>query len=154
MMQISRIYLRIKVYTQSKYYSITSSVAANVPHPEDTKSDVATRHVVVYDYVQQNVIYTNRHVCTVHGVNGFKSVVKQVTGTLLTLWLTWEQWKLAFEFFSSLQFIHPKPKTKRLILNPSLNTFQSIAVPQILTNGHKWCKYDSCVFVHQSIVVK
>jgi len=23
------------------------------------------------------------------------------------------------------------------ILNPSLNTFQSIAVPQILTNGHK-----------------
>jgi len=88
MMQISRIYLRIKVYTQSKYYSITSSVAANVPHPEDTKYDVATRHVVVYDYVQQNVTNTNKHVRMVHGVNGFKCGIKQVTGTLLTRWLT------------------------------------------------------------------
>ena len=84
MMQISRIYLRIKVYTQSKYYSITSSIGSNVSLPKDTKYDVATMHVVVCDHVQQNVTNTNKHVCMVHGVNDSKCGVKPVTGRLLT----------------------------------------------------------------------
>ena len=84
MMQISRIYLRIKVYTQSKYYSITSSIGSNVSLPKDTKYDVATMHVVVCDHVQQNVTNTNKHVCTVHGINGFKCGVKQVRISSLT----------------------------------------------------------------------
>jgi hypothetical protein len=31
----------------------------------------------VYDYVQQNVTNTNKHVRMVHGVNGFKFGIKQ-----------------------------------------------------------------------------
>ena len=85
------------IHVKNKY-SITSSVAANVPHLKDTNSDVATRHVVVYDYVQQNVTNTNKHVCTVHGINGFKCGVKQVRISSLT-------WPWNFMIFMTLKEI-------------------------------------------------
>ena len=63
-----------------------------------TKSDVATMYVVVYDYVQQNVTNTNKHVCTVHGINGFKCGVKQVRISSLT-------WPWNFMIFMTLKEI-------------------------------------------------